>query len=155
MKKKILIISSIFLTISIIILLFLILNKNNKKESVERKIVSTIIMDINPSIKLELDENDVVINAIALNNDASVIATDDIKEKDLKTAINIINNKLIETEFVKEEVTILINVDGKVSSSSVKEIISDNFKEKNKNAQIIETYITDEAKKISEEYNIF
>lgn len=155
MKKKILIISSIFLTISIIILLFLILNKNNKKESVGRKIVSTIIMDINPSIKLELDENDVVINAIALNNDASVIATNDIKEKDLKTAIDIINNKLIETEFVKEEVTILINVDGKVSSSSVKEIISDNFKEKNKNAQIIETYITDEAKKISEEYNIF
>lgn len=155
MKKKVLIISSIFLTISIIILLFLILNKNNKKESVERKIVSTIIMDINPSIKPELDENDVVINAIALNNDASVIATNDIKEKDLKTAIDIINNKLIETEFVKEEVTILINVDGKVSSSSVKEIISDNFKEKNKNAQIIETYITDEAKKINEEYNIF
>ena len=154
MKKKVLIISSIFLTISIIILLFLILNKNNKKESVERKIVSTIIMDINPSIKLELDENDVVINASALNNDASVIDTDDIKEKDLKTAIDIISNKLIETEFVKEEVTILINVDGKVSSSSVKEIISDNFKEKNKNAQIIETYITDEAKKISEEYNI-
>ncbi len=150
MKKKVLIISSIFLTISIIILLFLILNKNNKKESVERK-----IMDINPSIKPELDENDVVINAIALNNDASVIATNDIKEKDLKTAIDIINNKLIETEFVKEEVTILINVDGKVSSSSVKEIISDNFKEKNKNAQIIETYITDEAKKINEEYNIF
>ena len=112
-------------------------------------------MDINPSIKPELDENDVVINAIALNNDASVIATNDIKEKDLKTAIDIINNKLIETEFVKEEVTILINVDGKVSSSSVKEIISDNFKEKNKNAQIIETYITDEAKKINEEYNIF
>lgn len=155
MKKKVLIISSIFLTISIIILLFLILNKNNKKESVERKIVSTIIMDINPSIKPELDENDVVINAIALNNDASVIATNDIKEKDLKTAIDIINNKLIETEFVKEEVIILINVDGKVSSSSVKEIISDNFKEKNKNAQIIETYITDEAKKINEEYNIF
>lgn len=155
MKKKVLIISSIFLTISIIILLFLILNKNNKKESVERKIVSTIIMDINPSIKPELDENDVVINAIALNNDASVIATNDIKEKDLKTAIDIINNKLIETEFVKEEVTMLINVDGKVSSSSVKEIISDNFKEKNKNAQIIETYITDEAKKINEEYNIF
>ena len=154
MKKRVLIISTIVLAVLIIISLFLILNKNNKKESVERKIVSTIIIDINPSIKLELDENDVVINAIALNDEASVIVTDDIKEKDLKTAIDIINNKLIETEFVKEEVTVLINVDGKVSSSSVKEIISDNFKEKNKNAQIIETYITDESKKISEEYNI-
>lgn len=154
MKKKVFIIFSIVLAILIIISLFLILNKNNKKESVERKIASTIIMDINPSIKLELDENDVVINATALNNDALVIVTDDIKEKDLKTAIDIISNKLIENEFVKEDVTVLINVDGKVSSSSVKEIIFDNFKEKNKNAQIIETYITDESKKISEEYNI-
>ncbi len=154
MKKKVFIIFSIVLSILIIISLFLILNKNNKKESVERKIASTIIMDINPSIKLELDENDVVINATALNNDALVIVTDDIKEKDLKTAIDIISNKLIENEFVKEDVTVLLNVDGKVSSSSVKEIIFDNFKEKNKNAQIIETYITDESKKISEEYNI-
>lgn len=154
MKKKVFIIATVVLTLLIIISLFLILNKNNKKVEVERKIASTIIMDINPSIKLELDENNIVINVVALNDDASEIISDDIKDKDLKTAIDIINNKLIETEFVKEEVAILINVDGKVSSSEVKEIISENFKEKNKNAQIIETYITDEAKKISEEYNI-
>lgn len=55
MKKKVFIIFSIVLAVLIIISLFLILNKNNKKESVERKIVSKIIMDINTSIKLELD----------------------------------------------------------------------------------------------------
>lgn len=103
MKKRVTIISFIVLVALIVISFCLILNKNNKKKSIENKIVS--IMDINPNIKFVLDENDIVTNTIALNDETSVIVIDDKKWK-------------------------------------------------NKNVQIIETCITDEAKKISEEYNI-
>lgn len=152
MKKKVFIISSVVLAVLVIISLFLILNKNNKKE-VKTDVTSTIILDINPSIKLSLDKENVVVDAVALNEDANEIV-EDVSGKDIKTAIEIINSRLIEKEFIKDDTVILLNVEGKVSTSDVSNIINEDFKAKNKKIQIIETKATESSKQLSEKYNI-
>lgn len=152
MKKKVFIISSIVLAVLVIISLFLILNKNNKKEG-KIDVTSTIILDINPSIKLSLDKENVVVDAVALNEDANEIV-EDVSGKDIKTAIEIINSRLIEKEFIKDDTVILLNVEGKVSTSDVSNIINEDFKAKNKEIQIIETKATESSKQLSEKYNI-
>lgn len=140
MKRKVFIISSIVLAVLIIISLFLILNKNNKKEE-KTDIVSTIILDINPRIKLNLDKEDTVFDAIALNEEATEIV-EYLNGKDIKTAIETINSRLIEKEFIKDDTIILLNVEGKVSSSDVLNLINEDLKTKNKEIQIIETKAT-------------
>lgn len=152
MKKKVFIISSIVLAVLVIISLFLILNKNNKKEG-KIDVTSTIILDINPSIKLSLDKEDVVVDAVALNEDANEIV-EDVSGKDIKAAIEIINSRLIEKEFIKDDTVILLNVEGEVSTSDVSNIINEDFKAKNKEIQIIETKATESSKQLSEKYNI-
>ena len=152
MKRKVFIISSIVLAVLIIISLFLILNKNNKKEE-KTDIVSTIILDINPSIKLNLDKEDIVIDAIALNEGAKEIV-EYLNGKDIKTAIETINSRLIEKDFIKDDTIILLNVEGKVFSLDVLNLISEDLKTKNKETQIIETKATESSKQISDEYNI-
>ena len=152
MKRKVLIISSIVLAVLIIISLFLILNKNNKKEETT-DIVSTIILDINPRIKLNLDKEDTVFDAIALNEEATEIV-EYLNGKDIKTAIETINSRLIEKEFIKDDTIILLNVEGEVSSSDVLNLINEDLKTKNKEIQIIETKATESSKQISDEYNI-
>ena len=87
----------------------MILNKNNKKEE-KTDIVSTIILDINPSIKLNLDKEDTVFDAIALNEEAAEIV-EYLNGKDIKTAIETINSRLIEKEFIKDDTIILLNVE--------------------------------------------
>ncbi len=152
MKKKVFIISSIVLAVLVIISLFLILNKNNKKEG-KIDVTSTIILDINPSIKLSLDKENIVVDAVALNEDANEIV-EDVSGKDIKAAIEIINSRLIEKEFIKDDTVILLNVEGKVSTSDVSNIINEDFKAKNKEIQIIETKATESSKQLSEKYNI-
>lgn len=108
----------------------MILNKNNKKEE-KTDIVSTIILDINPSIKLNLDKEDTVFDAIALNEEATEIV-EYLNGKDIKTAIETINSRLIEKEFIKDDTIILLNVEGKFSSSDVLNLINEDLKTKNK-----------------------
>ena len=152
MKKKVFIIFSIVLAVLVIISLFLILNKNNRKEG-KTDVTSTIILDINPSIKLSLDKENVVVDAVALNEDANEIV-EDVSGKDIKAAIEIINSRLIEKEFIKDDTVILLNVEGEVSTSDVSNIINEDFKAKNKEIQIIETKATESSKQLSEKYNI-
>lgn len=152
MKKKLFVIFSIVLAVLVIISLFLILNKNNKKEG-KTDVTSTIILDINPSIKLCLNKEDVVVDAVALSEDANEIVKD-VNGKDIKTAMEIINSRLIEKEFIKDDTVILLNVEGKVSTSDVSKIINEDFKAKNKEIQIIETKATESSKQLSEKYNI-
>lgn len=152
MKKKVFIIFSIVLAVLVIISLFLILNKNNRKEG-KTDVTSTIILDINPSIKLSLDKENVVVDAVALNEDANEIV-EDVSGKDIKAAIEIINSRLIEKEFIKDDTVVLLNVEGEVSTSDVSNIINEDFKAKNKGIQIIETKATESSKQLSEKYNI-
>ena len=74
MKKKIIIGVSVLVVIIIGIVTFLLLNKKEKvKKPIEKfdyLTVYTITLDINPSIKIELNKDKKVINVTALNDDA-------------------------------------------------------------------------------------
>lgn len=157
MKKKIIIVSSIVLASILLVSLWFIFFSHKDKNS-DRKdlsdVVSTITMDINPSFKIELDRQDLVFNVVALNDDANSIVEDDFKGKNISEVINSINNKLIEKEYIKDDVIILLNVEGEISKEKVKEMLNEDLKSKNKKLEIIEPEITQSAKKISEEYNI-
>lgn len=157
MKKRIIIISSVVLASILLVSLWFIFFSHKDKKSDGKYldvVVSTIIMDINPSFKIELDRQDLVYNVISLNDDANLIVEDDFKGKKLSEVIDSVNNKLIEKEYIKDDVIILLNVDGKISKEKVKEVLNEDLKSKNKKLEIIEPEITESAKKISEEYNI-
>lgn len=72
-KKKIVILTIVLLAILIVIGgVIAILNTKGRNE-LYNTVVSVITLDINPSIKLELDKDNKVINMIALNEDAKKI----------------------------------------------------------------------------------
>ena len=62
----------------------------------ESAIASTIAIDVNPSVVLELDENDKVVNVIMNNEDAVIIVGDmDLIGVDYNVAVNAIIANLV------------------------------------------------------------
>lgn len=57
--------------------------EQNKNENTDEKVASTITLDINPSIKLELDKDEYIINVVSLNNSAKAILEGNYKGKNL------------------------------------------------------------------------
>lgn len=75
-KKKLLIAGGILLVILVIcVIVFLVIkNKSNNvtnEVKFDKTVASTITMDVNPSIKVEVNKNNKVINVLALNEDAT------------------------------------------------------------------------------------
>ena len=125
-KKKQIIIISLAVVLLIGFLIggsLLIKNKTteqNKNEDTDEKVASTITLDINPSIKLELDKDEYVINVISLNNSTKAIIEGDYKGKKLNEAIEKITNNLINKGYAEEKLIILVGVYGKVNEEKVK-----------------------------------
>ena len=121
------------------------------------KVVSTITLDINPSVEISLDKNDKVIDVKALNEDANDIINDNFKGKELSDTINILVDNLIEKDYITEEVLvdIIVYSSGNVTNDSVKEKLSASLSEKNvpSNIIVIEE-VTEEDIKLSEKYNV-
>ena len=156
-KKKILITGGILLVILLVVILLFVSIKNNKvNEEVkfDTKIASSITMDINPSIKIELNKDNKVVNIYALNEDAKDIISEDYKEKTLDDVIKNITDNLKNKDYFKEDATIIINVTGSIKSEKVKEIITNTAKNGNINVNILEPNITESGKKLAEELGI-
>ena len=118
------------------------------------KVASTITIDYNPSIKLELNKYNEVINVEALNEDADFIIPD-LKGKKMEDAINTICDKLIEKYGVKGDLfELIISSDGEIEASNVEEIIVNSFNEKEYDVKVIIPKITDEDIELAEKYNI-
>lgn len=67
MKKKVIIISLSVLIIAFLALgIYLVLNKKEDTIKFDNVVTSSVILDINPSIKLELNKSSQVVNVIAL-----------------------------------------------------------------------------------------
>lgn len=145
MKKKILIPIIIFLIIVITITCIILLN--NKK-------YSTLLLDINPSIEITFDDNE-VIDIKAINDDAKDIINDDFKGQELDIVLEEICGKLIEEGYTDDGgVTVLLYVEG-ASSNDLENKIKNSFVKRNINPEVIVIdNITEEDKKIAEEYNI-
>lgn len=94
MKKNIIIGVSVLVVIIIGIVTFLLLNRKEKVKEPTTKFdevaIYTITLDINPSIKIELNKDKKVINVTALNDDAKEI---DDKIKTIKEEENKNNNE--------------------------------------------------------------
>ena len=124
MKKKLFIIVPIILVIIIGIIVGTLLCKNKKTESVlDETITSTIIIDINPSIKLELNKDNLVIKMTALNDDAKEFIDDDPKGQKLENVLTNITQKLKEKDLTKDNLDILYNISGTITKEETNKII--------------------------------
>ena len=156
-KKKIIIIISIAIVLIIALLIggyFIIKNKDKTKNTLDNKIASSITLDINPSIKIELNKDKLVINLIALNEDAKDIVTTNYKGSKIDTVIDSITNNLIDKGYAKEELLILVATTGKLNSEEVKELISTKLTKENISYDIIIPTITSTSSEIAKKYNI-
>lgn len=109
--------------------------------------VSSLTMDINPSIKIELNKDNKVVNVYALNEDAKDIISNDYKERTLDVVIKNITDNLVAKDYFKEDATIIINITGSINSENVKELIVDEAKINDVNVNILEPNITESGKK--------
>lgn len=147
MKKKII--------IPIIVLIILVIGISFFVFSGE-KIFTTITLDINPSLEINLNSEEKVISVIALNDDANTVINNNLKGKSLDDVLEIIINNTIDKFLIEEEHTdIILYSTGEVSHEKIDSIIKSNFDKKDIAVNIIVINdITDEDKNLAKKYNI-
>lgn len=128
------------------------------------KTASVVTIDINPSIELSLNENNKVLSALALNEDASILLSDlTLKGLSLEEATEILVNEAIETGYIDElsdDNDIIVtsyNDDDEITTDlndSVIEDIDDLLDSRNIAATVSYLHVTDEIKTAAEEYGI-
>lgn len=152
-KKKILTISVVLLAIVVVAstTYAIMKNKHNKElnESVT-EVASIIYLDINPSIKIELDKNNKVIKVTPLNEDAKKITNDNYEGKELTETIKLIKINLEKEGFLKADTTILLNTSGQIKEDTVKTILVANLN----STKVIIPKINESSKEIAKKYNI-
>ena len=121
-EKKIVILTIVLLAILIVIGgVIAILNTKGRNE-LYGTVVSVITLDINPSIKLELDKDNKVINMIVLNEDAEDIVLSNYEGNSLEDVINEVTNKLIEKGYAQDKLVILVGTSGTITSDEVEDL---------------------------------
>lgn len=148
MNKKIIISVSISLVVIIGIILTIVLLNN--------RVYSTIILDINPSIKINLTKDNKVMSIIPLNEDAKSIINNDLVGKSLDETFNIISGKLIENDYVIDnEITMLIYTEGNIRVNEVEKLISSSFEDTDVRVEnIVVNNISKEDRNFAKENNI-
>lgn len=150
MKKKVIIpIIAVILVLIIGVVSFVIINNN--------KIVSTITLDINPSIEINLNKNEKVINVIALNDDAEDIIDDNFKGKNIEETLNTITDNLVEKGYANEGdlLEVILYTDGIISDKEFEEKLTKAFREKRISLDIIVVEnVTEEDEELAKKYNI-
>ena len=147
MKKKN-IISIIICLVSVIGITEFILWNN--------RTVSTITLDINPSIEINLDKNEKVKSIIALNDDAKEIIDNNIKGKKLEEAFEALITNLVEKGYVDDNnLQIVLHTEGKVTNEDLAKQIEFEFGKKEIHTEIITVdSITKEDEKLAKEYGV-
>lgn len=146
MKKKIIIpigIVALFLVIG-----FIIFDNN--------KIVSTITLDINPSVQINLTKNKKVKNVMGLNDDAKEIVTKEYNNKSLDEAFELLITKLIDKGYTKDKnIDVIVYAEGDISSEDVASKVEFNFGKEDIHTEVIViNTISAEDKKLAEKYDI-
>ena len=112
-------------------------------------------MDINPSLEINLDKDNKVINVLALNEDAEKITyNDNYSGKDYDKVIEEIIISLIVDGYVKDDTTILLSVEGEMELEEVEDDIKSILEEKNISSNIVSQNISDNAKENASKYEI-
>lgn len=156
MKKKIIIGVSVLVVIILGIITFLLLNKKEKvKKPIEKfddVTMYTITLDINPSIKIELNKDKKVINVTALNDDAKEVINEDFKEKTFEEEIELLSVNL-NNKHLLEDATIIVTIEN-MDETEVKDILNKSFETKSVTYDLLIPQITESAKEIANKYNI-
>lgn len=156
MKKKIIIGVSILVILNIGVVLFFLLNKkentNQPIEKFDDVAIYTITLDINPSIKIELNKDKKVINVIALNDDAKKIINEDFKGKTFEEEIEILSVNL-NNKHLLEDATIIVSSEN-IDEEELKSVINNSFQTKSITYDLIIPKITETAKGNASKYNI-
>lgn len=156
MKKKIIIGVSILVILIIdVVLLFLLNKKENTNQPIEKfddVAIYTITLDINPSIKIELNKDKKVINVIVLNDDAKEIINEDFKGKTFEEEIEILSVNL-NNKHLLEDATIIVSSEN-IDEEELKSVINNSFQTKSITYDLIIPKITETAKENASKYNI-
>ena len=159
MKKErniILLIALATILIMLIGVICISISKNKKEAEViiDNNVVTTITLDINPSIKIELNKDNQIVNIIALNADAKKVIPENYKGKTLEDTVKEIATNVVEKGYAKEKVVILLNVDGQINEELLTNTINNSFIEKQVESEVIIPVITESAKEDAKKYNI-
>ncbi len=110
-----------------------------------------IALDVNPSIELEVNGKEKVVEARALNEDAeTVLGTMDLKKVDLEVAVNAIIGSMVKNGYLStEQNSILISVDSKneAKAAELKDKISGEINTLLGNSEIEASVITQDFEK--------
>ena len=149
MKKKIIIPIICVAVILIALLVILLIPKGNG-------VYSTITLDINPSIEINLDKEDKVIDVVALNDDAKELLEFETEGISLDNLLDNVAKKLWEKGYVNENrIVVLMTYTEKVDVDDFDRKIRHIFGENNIDTDIIVVdEVTEEDKKYAEEHNI-
>ena len=159
MKKRI-VITCIIVVFALTLILggILLFNKkevNNEVNNNQAVVASTIILDINPSIKINLDVYENVVSIIALNEGAAYVIPNNLVGKSLNDAITLVTDELIEKGYAKDgNISMLISTSGEIKANVVENLLVETFEEKEIIANIIIQDISDAASSVAEAYNI-
>lgn len=154
MKKKVFLISFIMvILLSTFICIYVFTRKDNKIK-LDTTITSSIVLDINPSLKIELNKENKVINLIGLNEDGKKVIIKDYKGKVLDEVIESILEKSHSLEYLKNDTTILVSVNGTYKADDLKTIIGEYLENKSIKGELIVPTITESSKEIASKYNI-
>ncbi len=161
MNKKIALLISILLIL--VASIFICFNKNKiniPNENLSK--LAYIIIDINPSVELVVDDNDIVKEVVTLNNDADVAFYDvDLVDKSLDEATKEIIDTAIELGYILNDDNV-VNVTGYTEDDERKEKLEKkvavsakkHLQSKNINANILENGVTDDIKNKAESYEV-
>lgn len=148
MKKKIMIPIIVVLILVIGIVSFILFNSRT---------VTTITLDINPSIEINLTRNEKVKSIVALNEEAKEIIGDNLKEKSLDDTLNIITDNLIEKGYANEDelLEIVLYSEGNISNEKLETKLKETLEKKQISSNIITIdKISKEDEEFAKKYNV-
>ncbi len=145
MKNKTIIILG-FLLIGLVVVLFL---WNNR-------VVSTITLDINPSIEIMFGKNEKVKKVVALNEDAKDIISNDLKGMTLEESLSTLANNIIDKGYADDGlVTVIMHSTGNIENRDAEMIMRQKFDDRQLQLDVIVVEnITKEDKELAKKNNI-
>lgn len=126
---------------------------------------SVVMLDVNPSLSMNVDENEKVLSVEALNDDAKdILGSMDLKGTSLETAVNAIIGSMLQKGYLSDiQNSILVSVENKDANRSaqlqeqVSQIISQAVANSSMDAAVLSQTISDnntDLAGLAEKYNI-
>lgn len=155
-KKMIIILITMILLMGFLVRGFFIVRGNikDKENKLDTNVASIITLDINPSIKLELNKENLVINVISLNEDSKEIIEGNYQGQKLDEVVKGIIDKLVDKGYAKEELIIIVGFSGDINEDLVKQVINDKLNTLDIQYNIIVPEINETSHELAKQHNI-